>query len=670
MIKEQKLKVIEKIDAFMDIWKENVKKHYLRVFKIVDELREKLKHRDKYFRERSVYSNMSIFSRLKRDSDYVAEFSKKLNYPELQKDINNYVKDENLYAKLVSETIVYKNRLKNYVDRNIFLDEFLTEQAEIRKNTFIHNIEKLGGDILRLLDLDIDNNSLLNGTVSCVKGDVRIQTISAGGYNIQCYHYRVRQNLLKKRVNPYIEQDLKEYGELPASQKIQEKTANQKKQDIIFKTIQDKIDKMEDKKFIENESRGMVYYNRLKEYGYDEVVKEYPTLPTKPYPTYILPYNNEKKIYWSMGMAHSVDETLDFDNKNLINLFWNLDSTDSIDRVVNTYMKRTESKDIFKDLEPIFHKKKKINKYGYVEEVTQSKTAEVSEHPDHDKYVKLYENQSPALAYLNDMAYDLDIEDEGKPTKIWNRMKEANIDKYLLDLGFKELMKTAYYPIFYKIEDGIYTVITPVLRFIADNKERFDNIVWNTEYMVCKNGGYKLKDVELLAKKYKEDKSYAIMYDCMNLRKKLTPYESPKQSENNSVDDLIKKVIYKHIQREVTNHIYLTRSMKIVDKMSKLNCYKLFENEYKAKKVVLKNKIPIIFYKKEPKSDVYVIVTPQQFIEYDITKNMVIRVFNMMDNSVKADDILHYAKTSKNLGLLTFAVSNDLRKKSQPYIPK
>lgn len=70
------------------------------------------------------------------------------------------------------------------------LDSILHEEVEFRYKDFMTRIEKVGGAYKKVIRLEI-NHGDLNGIVECENGRVKISTIDAGGYNIQCYHYRV-----------------------------------------------------------------------------------------------------------------------------------------------------------------------------------------------------------------------------------------------------------------------------------------------------------------------------------------------------------------------------------------------------------------------------------------------------------------------------------------------
>ena len=77
---------------------------------------------------------------------------------------------------------------KNGVTR---LNEILDKEVVRKKKALIARVKKTAGTIVDASGLRIGVNSEINGTVDGEIKTVHVQTIYAGGYNIQCLHYRV-----------------------------------------------------------------------------------------------------------------------------------------------------------------------------------------------------------------------------------------------------------------------------------------------------------------------------------------------------------------------------------------------------------------------------------------------------------------------------------------------
>ena len=70
------------------------------------------------------------------------------------------------------------------------IDEILTKEAAHKKTRFIAQIEKRVGECTEA-HLYIGEGGDVNGTATGLLGTATVRTITAGGYNIQCFHFRV-----------------------------------------------------------------------------------------------------------------------------------------------------------------------------------------------------------------------------------------------------------------------------------------------------------------------------------------------------------------------------------------------------------------------------------------------------------------------------------------------
>lgn len=80
---------------------------------------------------------------------------------------------------------------------NTTLNKILDEEVKDKKEMFITRIKQVIGEIKDLTGLRIGNNGELNGIAIGVKCNAKVETITAGGWNIQCYHFRVLVNTIK-----------------------------------------------------------------------------------------------------------------------------------------------------------------------------------------------------------------------------------------------------------------------------------------------------------------------------------------------------------------------------------------------------------------------------------------------------------------------------------------
>lgn len=89
----------------------------------------------------------------------------------------------------------YEDRNYVYYDYSVNTDElakYLKDEKDRKYQDLVKRITSITGDIVDATGLYIGNkNGEINGIVVGEKASAKVQTISAGGYNIQCFHYRV-----------------------------------------------------------------------------------------------------------------------------------------------------------------------------------------------------------------------------------------------------------------------------------------------------------------------------------------------------------------------------------------------------------------------------------------------------------------------------------------------
>lgn len=175
------------IDQFLESWKNEALYHYTnlkqelydRKHQTYEPTAERIANiRNAYTLER-VYSidkahelsdNFNTLS-----SNEQTKINKAIRKMEYEKFISDYTKKE---ISIASESI---ERIK----------ELLEKEVVNKKKQFINKIEKKAGAIIDTSYLKIGHDGSLNGIVQGSLKTVEVETVFAGGYNIQCLHYRV-----------------------------------------------------------------------------------------------------------------------------------------------------------------------------------------------------------------------------------------------------------------------------------------------------------------------------------------------------------------------------------------------------------------------------------------------------------------------------------------------
>ena len=140
------IEVIPVIDEFLNTWKEKAKKEFIKEMEDFENLRD----------SRNQYS----------EEEYKKELEKFDKVTFYLMNMHSSWRIEEL------EKLLEEEKLKKLID--------LTKR-----------VNKICGKITNADDLLIGNRGDINGIIIGEKGKAEVRTIEAGGYNIQCFHFRV-----------------------------------------------------------------------------------------------------------------------------------------------------------------------------------------------------------------------------------------------------------------------------------------------------------------------------------------------------------------------------------------------------------------------------------------------------------------------------------------------
>lgn len=157
------------IEEFLERWKVRViewyKMDYVNLKKVIKIRQEKQKQLEQWRQENKIgyyYNN-----------PFLKEKEKELG-------IDKPLMQDPLTARLLQE--------KNW-------EQYLEKEIEKDKNNkralFVYRVKEITGTIQNASALTTGGNGEINGIVIGEKGKAKVETISAGGYNIQCWHFRV-----------------------------------------------------------------------------------------------------------------------------------------------------------------------------------------------------------------------------------------------------------------------------------------------------------------------------------------------------------------------------------------------------------------------------------------------------------------------------------------------
>ncbi len=164
---------IKVILDFLDMWKARMEAFY------VESLPTYLEERKEWYKFDHEYTEWFNYERFKADPDKIKE--KRNEYHEVRKAF---------YSKW--------NWLTPYLDKDSLnmakIKKDLETEANAKYDFIIERTNAIVGKITDASDLKIGAKGDLNGIIIGEKGKAKVQTVGAGGYNIQCFHFRTLIN--------------------------------------------------------------------------------------------------------------------------------------------------------------------------------------------------------------------------------------------------------------------------------------------------------------------------------------------------------------------------------------------------------------------------------------------------------------------------------------------
>ena len=159
--KKEANRTVQVILDFLENWKQEAFDYYIEMLPKYEEAYKKLQE------QREAFLGDDIESRRERFR-LIEEFKQKWNWftHYLGYGINQFKLDE--------------TRLKRDLEKD----------AKIKYDTLVGKIQDIVGTITDASGLYIANNGQINGIIKGDSGSARVETVDAGGYNIQRFHYR------------------------------------------------------------------------------------------------------------------------------------------------------------------------------------------------------------------------------------------------------------------------------------------------------------------------------------------------------------------------------------------------------------------------------------------------------------------------------------------------
>lgn len=164
------------ITQFLDNWKARVRQYH------IDSVPAYLKARAEWYA-------------------YDREYCDQINYKIPRSDTEKRKQVRMEYSRVRKDYYDTWKWLIEYMDCDELdlkkLDKVLEQEANRKYDFIIERTNAIVGKITDASNLKIGSKADLNGFIIGTKGKAKVQTIGAGGYNIQCYHFRTLINEMK-----------------------------------------------------------------------------------------------------------------------------------------------------------------------------------------------------------------------------------------------------------------------------------------------------------------------------------------------------------------------------------------------------------------------------------------------------------------------------------------
>lgn len=175
----------EVIKEFLNKWKEMAYGWHIKKYDDYLEFKEKLEEKVKLAKEEWKATVENIY-------DYRAEekFLKTKNL--------DYKTVEAKKAAFAGGAVLTMYSFYDEEERLAWLEKELEKEKKAKMMDLIRRVNEVVGSITDASGLSIDVKGNLNGFIIGTTGKAEVETIGAGGWNIQCFHYRVLVKTIKK----------------------------------------------------------------------------------------------------------------------------------------------------------------------------------------------------------------------------------------------------------------------------------------------------------------------------------------------------------------------------------------------------------------------------------------------------------------------------------------
>lgn len=192
------------IKNFLEEWKELAYQWHVNKYNKYQELKKELENKhdtaiiefvESHPEDFEIYlENGKIKEYWRKDLINIRGKGLKIHLKENKLDYRSIESEKTQYA---GSTVLYMDSIYNEKERLEWLSKTLENDKQAKLLDLIQRITGVTGEIQDASHLSISEKGNLDGIVIGDKGKARIETVGAGGWNIQCFHYRTLVNKIK-----------------------------------------------------------------------------------------------------------------------------------------------------------------------------------------------------------------------------------------------------------------------------------------------------------------------------------------------------------------------------------------------------------------------------------------------------------------------------------------
>lgn len=186
----------EILKNFLENWKQQAIEWYLKRYDSFIEYRKTLRAKEREARITIIESNdeFTRFRKADRSEYNNYEIMSVSPYTVMEKELEKVECDHKTLNKLLNEfSDITINRMLEYrdpIERKQWLKKDMEAEKQAKLLDLMYRITEVVGTITDCSGLNIGYTGLIEGLIIGTKANARIETIEAGGYNIQCWHFR------------------------------------------------------------------------------------------------------------------------------------------------------------------------------------------------------------------------------------------------------------------------------------------------------------------------------------------------------------------------------------------------------------------------------------------------------------------------------------------------